>query len=93
MPPMSATELAKALGFKNVVAQSVGVHMSSFRLADPKGNFGSPLRIGGWELECTLTSAPLGKRVPGKRPGPVALRQLGPDDKVRSIRVAPPRAP
>ncbi|MCC6335666.1 MAG: hypothetical protein IT380_16945 [Myxococcales bacterium] len=89
VPPMPAAALAAALGWPRVAGQSVGVHQSSFRVVVPAGARWALPRIGPWEVDCALTSAPTGRALAGEQPAAVSLRSLGPKDAVRTIRLAP----
>jgi hypothetical protein len=75
-PPVSALELARALGVADPFARTVDVHMSSWRCDLPAGD-----RI----VEASLDRAPTGEPVPA--PPASAARALGGGELVRYVRL------
>ncbi len=71
------------------VAQSVDVHMASWRVVvTTKPGEWSMFRLGGWMIEPTVTAAASGGPVAGAPSGPTARRALGPKDTVQTLRLS-----
>jgi hypothetical protein len=77
-PPISARELAAALGAPDAFARTVDVHMSHWQLVLPP--------IGAWTLHASLDGPATGERLSGDFPA-AAARRLGEDDLVRRLTV------
>ena len=84
-PAMPASDLARALGHPTAVAQTVGVHMSSWVLATVVGDHTSSLRVGCWRAEAELRARASGAEVPGVDVPAAMVAFLGSEDVVSQV--------
>ena len=94
-PPISALDLVRIWGLKDVVGVSSDVHMRSWHIAHRVGigawrNLETKTpHFGAWEVTASLDGRPSGGPVPNVRSGPIGHERIGPNDLVRTLSFAP----
>jgi hypothetical protein len=89
-PPMLASDLARALGCPDAVAQTVDVHMSSWTLATVTGDRTARLRLGRWRVDTHVDGGASGGEVPGVQAPAALVAFLGAEDIVRWVAFTQP---
>ena len=84
--PMPAIDFARALEQPHAVAQSVGVHMSMWKVVTLCDAHTAMLTLGPWEIEASLDGAS-GAVMPDVFAPAALVRALGATDVVRSLRI------